>query len=582
MKTHTLMLLCIAALSLNQLCNTASAQNNDLDRHTWVGGDGNWSADENWSDLQGPDAGAPDEDRWANIGGGIVTVDGNLKTGAVAIGRATLTIGQGRSLTVAPSDFTDGVFDNGNGTLKLNGNGQFSGTDLVGNGTIHLEGPTAQFSLTGDLDFAGELRVGVTATGGAALDVKGTAKLTGTLAPEIDFQPQLGDSFNFITGADSIDVSAAQLTLPNSVSLGRGIGAIVEASASTAAITIRNLPILSIDRTTGATSIMNVVGDTLELTGYSLFSDNGLLQTDGWSSLATQSVAGWEEANARDEAIGELNVAATSPLIAGAAALTIGSPYKSGNIHPTDEDVAFLASFADGSVVNGLVEYTGAPNDLTLRVDPATGEAEISHQSSFVDPVDVAAYSILSGSGSLTPSTWAGVNATDNGWVPANPKSTAIAEFSAAGSSTFSTGVELGLGKIFTPGAAQDLVFEFATPDGISVLTGTVVYEALDLVSGGGCMALNSLGGDFDGNGKVEFADFLVLSNSFGQDVSRYEDGDIDCNGRVEFADFLVLSSNFGSSLGAEASAASVPEPSCTLLVGMGLVGLTFTRRRRK
>ena len=97
-------------------------------------------------------------------------------------------------------------------------------------------------------------------------------------------------------------------------------------------------------------------------------------------------------------------------------------------------------------------------------------------------------------------------------------------------------------------------------------------------VGGGGCEPVNALEGDLDGNGKVEFADFLVLSGNFGTDVSGYEDGDIDCNGSVEFADFLVLSGNFGSSLGDEAAA--VPEPSCGLLLGMGVMGLLTCRRR--
>ena len=55
------------------------------------------------------------------------------------------------------------------------------------------------------------------------------------------------------------------------------------------------------------------------------------------------------------------------------------------------------------------------------------------------------------------------------------------------------------------------------------------------------------LSGDVDGNGKVEFADFLVLSQNFGQDVSSREEGDLDGNGTVEFADFLLLSQNFGA-----------------------------------
>ena len=84
--------------------------------------------------------------------------------------------------------------------------------------------------------------------------------------------------------------------------------------------------------------------------------------------------------------------------------------------------------------------------------------------------------------------------------------------------------------------------------------------------------------GDIDGNGKVEFADFLVLSANFGADVSGHADGDIDCNGTVEFADFLVLSANFGQDV---AGAAPVPEPS-TAAIALTLCGCMLHWRRRR
>ena len=83
--------------------------------------------------------------------------------------------------------------------------------------------------------------------------------------------------------------------------------------------------------------------------------------------------------------------------------------------------------------------------------------------------------------------------------------------------------------------------------------------------------------GDLDGNGKVEFADFLVLSENFGSDASDHTTGDIDCNGKVEFSDFLVLSENFGTDVG---QASSVPEPSGIVLLVIG--GFAVLLRRRK
>lgn len=86
-------------------------------------------------------------------------------------------------------------------------------------------------------------------------------------------------------------------------------------------------------------------------------------------------------------------------------------------------------------------------------------------------------------------------------------------------------------------------------------------------------------GGDFDGNGQVEFADFLLLSSNFGG-AGDATMGDADCNGQIEFADFLLLSSNFGQPAATEA----VPEPRTTfgtLLLTMAALASSTARKRR-
>lgn len=95
--------------------------------------------------------------------------------------------------------------------------------------------------------------------------------------------------------------------------------------------------------------------------------------------------------------------------------------------------------------------------------------------------------------------------------------------------------------------------------------------------------ALNTVAGDLDGNGNVEFADFLVLSGNFGSDNPSYAAGNIDLAGGVEFADFLVLSGNFGfSSAGAEGNLSAVPEPNGVLLSMLGILPALCLRSRRR
>ena len=116
-------------------------------------------------------------------------------------------------------------------------------------------------------------------------------------------------------------------------------------------------------------------------------------------------------------------------------------------------------------------------------------------------------------------------------------------------------------------------------PDGLAVDTSRLASEGV-LVFGdvvGPTCNPNTLG-DLDGSGTVEFADFLVLSQNFGQEVADHSFGDIDCSGTVEFADFLVLSQNFGQTVGA---AESVPEPSALALLGLGGLFVGLMRRRR-
>ena len=82
--------------------------------------------------------------------------------------------------------------------------------------------------------------------------------------------------------------------------------------------------------------------------------------------------------------------------------------------------------------------------------------------------------------------------------------------------------------------------------------------------------------GDADLNGRVEFSDFLLLSDNFGQPGS-WSTGDFDTNGLVEFSDFLILSENFGR---IPAKFSGVPEPKFSKLLILLL--LVLQRRFRK
>ena len=91
--------------------------------------------------------------------------------------------------------------------------------------------------------------------------------------------------------------------------------------------------------------------------------------------------------------------------------------------------------------------------------------------------------------------------------------------------------------------------------------------------------------GDANLDGEVNFADFLTLSEHFGEGSSHdrrgWDEGDFDGNGEVDFPDFLILSENFGAVAAANPSAAAVPEPTAVSLAFFGLLGLIGFRKRR-
>ena len=57
---------------------------------------------------------------------------------------------------------------------------------------------------------------------------------------------------------------------------------------------------------------------------------------------------------------------------------------------------------------------------------------------------------------------------------------------------------------------------------------------------------------DFDGNGRVDFPDFIAFAQAFGSGQDRY---DLDGSGHVGFSDFLAFVQVYGSVVGGGVSA---------------------------
>jgi hypothetical protein len=72
------------------------------------------------------------------------------------------------------------------------------------------------------------------------------------------------------------------------------------------------------------------------------------------------------------------------------------------------------------------------------------------------------------------------------------------------------------------------------------------------------------------------------LQNDFGRTTGAvWQDGDFNGDGAVNFADFQLLQNDFGQSAGGGGSVTAVPEPTSLALALGSLVSLAFIQRRR-
>ena len=88
--------------------------------------------------------------------------------------------------------------------------------------------------------------------------------------------------------------------------------------------------------------------------------------------------------------------------------------------------------------------------------------------------------------------------------------------------------------------------------------------------------------GDFNGDQRVDAADFTVWRDSIGQLVPAglYADGNN--NGSIDFGDYNVWKNNFGQGAGnGSASSAAVPEPAALTLFALSIVFAAMARQRR-
>ena len=122
------------------------------------------------------------------------------------------------------------------------------------------------------------------------------------------------------------------------------------------------LPVLVVDRSTGAISLANQSGGNIQLKGYSITSAAGSLNPATWQSIDAGNVfdpnGTWTTSSLTTLEIAEANTGGTldGGTLAPGATPGVGTPWLKTPI----EDLVFSFTLGDNSTATGQVQYTGA------------------------------------------------------------------------------------------------------------------------------------------------------------------------------------------------------------------------------
>ncbi len=190
-------------------------------------------------------------------------------------------------------------------------------------------------------------------------------------------------------------------------------------------------------------------------------------------------------------------------------------------------------------------------------VDPESGRAILQNQST-VD-VTIDGYTITSESGSLLTS-WNSLDDQDAGggeWFEIDSDTTKIGELKRSGATTLAPLTSFDLGLAFNPGDTQDLALRFILSGASTARLGDVSYRAINLQ------------GDFNGDGRVDAADYVVWRKGLGTIFT--------------LTDYDLWKTNFGKVVGTASGDASgssaVPEPAAATLFVVSMLLLNLSRR---
>lgn len=242
-----------------------------------------------------------------------------------------------------------------------------------------------------------------------------------------------------------------------------------------------------------------------------------------------------------------------------------------------------------GTILAGNTKSVGSAANVASQVISATATDFVSISN--VDDTDFYSFSVTSPSllnATLTPRGGvftqgaADYNETPTSFNANARNNLALTIISTNGSTVLSTmdanaaGIAESIANLSLPSAGTYYAKITGADDTIQL------YE-LSL-----SIAAAALPGDYNRDGAVDAADYVIWRNSEGQSVVAGSGADGNSDGQITGADFSMWRAHFGQTAGAGSgdilAGAAVPEPTLTLLAISGFAGLGFAelRPRRK
>lgn len=195
---------------------------------------------------------------------------------------------------------------------------------------------------------------------------------------------------------------------------------------------------------------------------------------------------------------------------------------------------------------------------FTIDVDTATGDMTLTNSNMFgldIDYIEIRSPDVELNGGSLDPNMFSGLGSdpnfplgtgVGNGWELSESNSEfKLIESYLTGSTSLDPNASIDLGAGFVPGSTQDLEFFYHVVGEDELRQGLVSYSGL--------------AGDFNGDGRVDGADFLAWQRN------------------PALGDLADWTANYGTPV--SSSTTAVPEPAAITLLLFGCGTLLRTRR---